>query len=707
MPNPDRTARPPRPWLRRAGLSTVLAALLTTAILAGPLGFLARAGIDFALPLRHALFGPLFPPEASDVVLVAIDEQTYHIPPFDQTPKVAWTPQLARIIDAALAGGARAIGFDVVFPVTLDRPDLLQGRDRPFLIALRKAADAGKLVLGEAKLSREVLRPHAAQRLAARGDDNIRLLNLAFDDDDVVRSYIARYPLEGGGSVTSFGTELAARAGFPVPARDFLINFNTGPGDIPTYSLADIHACIEAGDTDYLTRAFAGKIVLVGETLDIEDRFRGAKRLALTEGDASRDPPRCRVAADPERFRPLGSRSSMPGVLIHAAAINTITKGAWLLPLPPPAEAAMSFAWFLLLGLGFFVLRPAMGALVALVAVALLFLGTVVALAGGVVVPVLPLAGGAIVLFAGLYAYRFVIEDGGRRRIQHAFRHYLAPALVDRLAEDAGALRLGGERRQVTIFFSDMVGFTSLSERLAADPERFVEVVNQYLTVLTGAIEAREGYVDKYIGDAVMAVWGAPLNQDEAERLAAEAALDARTALDRFNAEVVVPLFGLKPLGTRIGIASGEAVVGNMGSRTRLNYTVTGDVVNLASRLEGANNHYGSHVIVSGPTAEKLGDAFLLRPIDRLVVKGKTKPVPIFELMGRRSEAGPAQHTLAAAFTAALDLYLARDFTAAEAAFARLAPTDPVSALYQERAKRYSETPPPADWDGRYTLETK
>lgn len=685
----------------------MLAALLTLAIMSGPLGFLARAGIDFALPLRHALFGPLFPPEASDVVLVAIDEQTYHVPPFDQTPKVAWTPQLARIIDAALAGGARAIGFDVVFPVTLDRPDLLQGRDRPFLIALRKAADAGKLVLGEAKLSREVLRPHAAQRLAARGDDNIRLLNLPFDDDDVVRSYIARYPLDGGGSVTSFGTELAARAGFTVPAGDFLINFNTGPGDVPTYSLADIHACIEAGDTDYLARAFAGKIVLVGETLDIEDRFRSAKRLALTEGDASRDPPRCRIAADPERFRPLGSRSSMPGVLIHAAAINTITKGAWLLPLPAPVEAAVGFAWFLLLGLGFFVLKPALGALTGLVAVALLFLGAVVALAGGVVVPVLPLAGGAIVLFAGLYAYRFVIEDGGRRRIQHAFRHYLAPALVDRLSEDAGALRLGGERRQVTIFFSDMVGFTSLSERLAADPERFVEVVNQYLTVLTQAIEAREGYVDKYIGDAVMAVWGAPLNQEEAERLAAEAALDARKALDRFNADVVVPLFGLKPLGTRIGVASGEAVVGNMGSRTRLNYTVTGDVVNLASRLEGANNHYGTHVIVSGPTAEKLGDAFLLRPIDRLVVKGKTKPVPIFELMGRRAEADPTQLALAADFEVAHELYLNRDFLAAEAAFARLAPTDPVSALYQERAARYRETPPPADWDGRYTLETK
>lgn len=670
-------------------------------------GFLSRAGIDFMLPLRHALFGPLFAPAESAVVLVAIDEQTYHVPPFSDTPKAAWTPYLARLIDGVIAGGATAVGLDVVFPVTLDRPDLLPGRDRPFLVSLRKAADAGKVVLGEARLSREVLRPHPAQRLAVRGDGNIRLLNLALDEDDVVRSYIARYALEDGGGVTSFGVELASRAGLAPPPDDFLINFNTGPGDVPTYSLADINACIEAGDADYMARAFAGKIVLVGEVLDIEDRFRSSKRLALAEGDASRDPARCRVAAEPERFRPLAARSSMPGVLIHAAAINTIAKQAWLRPLGGAVELPLAILWFGLLGLCFFVLRPVVGALAGLLAIVLLVGGSVAALEAGIVVPMLPMALCAVVLFSGLYAYRFVVEDGGRRRIQHAFRHYLAPTLVDRLAEDAAALRLGGERRHVTIFFSDMVGFTSLSEKLAATPERFVDVLNQYLTVLTQAIEARDGYVDKYIGDAVMAIWGAPLGQQEAERLAAEAALDARRALEDFNDRVVVPNFGLAPLGTRIGIASGEAVVGNMGSRTRLNYTVTGDVVNLASRLEGANNHYGTNIIVAGATAEKLGPDFLLRPLDRLVVKGKTLPVPIFELVGRRAEVGAERIAGIEAFEAAQALYLARDFAAAEEAFGRLAEHDPVAELYRERAAQYRDEPPPENWDGRHKLESK
>ncbi|MFA5122629.1 CHASE2 domain-containing protein [Zavarzinia sp.] len=707
MPSPDGQNRQRRLWGRRIGLSAALALLLTGIVVSGPHDFLCRLGIDFLIPARHALFGPLFAPEQSDVVLIAIDEQTYHVEPFAGTPKVAWTPELAKVLDGAVAAGAVAVGFDVVFPVTLDRPDLLSGRDKPFLISLRRAADQGKVVLGEARLSREVLRPHPAQQIAVRGDGNIRLLNLRFDPDDVVRAYVARYALDGGGSVPSFGAELAARAGKPVPDEDFLINFNTGPGDVPTYSLADIAACLQAGDADYLARAFKGKIVLVGETLDIEDRFRGAKRLALTEGDASRDPPRCRVAADPERYRPLGSRSSMPGVLIHAAAINTITHQAWLTQMPMVAEVPFAIAWFLTLGLAFFLLRPAGGAGVGLGAMALLFAAAVVAFHYGLVVPIVPLGVGALVVFAALYAYRFVVEDGGRRRIHHAFRHYLAPALVDRLAEDAGALRLGGERRRVTVFFSDMVGFTSLGERLAGDPERFVAVMNQYLTVLTRAIEARDGYVDKFIGDAVMAIWGAPLAHADAERLAAEAALDAQEALDAFNAQVVVPEFGLKPLGTRIGIASGEAVVGNMGSETRLNYTVTGDVVNLASRLESANNHYGTRVILSGPTAEALGPDFVLRPLDRLVVKGKSLPVPIFELIGRRGDV-PAERIAALdAFEAALERYLARDFAAAETAFAALSGDDPVAALYLSRAMVYRLEPPPEDWDGRHILESK
>lgn len=707
MPPPE-AARRRRLWGRRLGFAAALAALLTLLSHLPALDFLDRVGIDGLIPARHWLFGPLFPPAASDVVVVAIDEQTYHTPPFAETPKVAWTTALGEVLGAVTGAGARAVGFDVIFPTTLDRPDLLPGRDRPFLVALRQAARDGKLVLGEARLSREVLRPHPAQIVAALGPANLRLLNLAFDPDDVVREYRPAFALEdGSGSITSFGGELAARAGATLPAAPFLINFNTGPGDVPVYSLADLAACAAAGDSAYFKAQFQGKIVLVGEILDIEDRFRAAKRYALNEGDGSADPPRCRIPADPERFRPLGARSSMAGVLIHAAAINTLTKGLALAPPPAIGDWVLRFAWFLALGLGFFAARPLLGA--GLAAAALAGLGgiAVLAFAQGLVLPVVPLGAGALLVFAIIYAWRFVVEDADRRRIQHAFRHYLAPAMVERLAEDPEALRLGGERRNVTVFFSDMVGFTALGEHLADQPDRFVEIVNRYLTVITGAIEGRQGYVDKFIGDAVMAVWGAPLPQADPERAAVEAALDARQALVAFNEEVAAGEFGRAAIGTRVGIACGEAIVGNMGSATRLNYTVIGDVVNLASRLESANNHYGTGLIVTEAVARCLPAEIVTRFLDRVVVKGKRESVPIYEVVGRAAALDAARRSALAGFAAAVALYHGRAFAAAEVAFAALDQADPVVLLYRQRAAAALAEPPPADWDGRHELRAK
>lgn len=707
MPLPKATRRR-RLWRRRLGFAALLGALLTALSSLPPLAFLDRLGIDGLIPARHALFGPLFPPTASDVVVVAIDEQTYHTPPFAQTPKVAWTTALGDILGAVTDAGATAIGFDIIFPTTLDRPDLLPGRDRPFLVALRRAATAGKLVLGEARLSREVLAPHPAQIIAALGPANLRLLNLAFDPDDVVREYRPSYPLkEGAGSITSFGGELAVRAGARLPPAPFLINFNTGPGDVPVYSLADLSACAAAGDRAYFARQFRGKIVLIGEILDIEDRFRAAKRYALTEGDTSAAPPRCRIAADPDRFRPLGSRSSMAGVLIHAAAINTLTKNIALVPLAAAPDAALRFAWFVVLGLGFFATRPVLGAAVGALALAALGGIAVVAFAQGLVMPVVPLAAGTLLVFAVTYAWRFVVEDGDRRRIQHAFRHYLAPVLVERLAEDPDALRLGGERRMVTILFSDMVGFTSLGEHLADQPDRFVDIVNRYLTVITGAIEGRHGYVDKYIGDAVMAVWGAPVPQANPEQAAVEAALDARDALVAFNADVIHGEFGRTAIGTRVGIACGEAVAGNMGSATRLNYTVIGDVVNLASRLESANTHYGTSLIVTEAVAERLDPGIVTRFLDRVVVKGKRESVPIYEVVGRAGDIDQARRATLAGFAAAVARYHQRDFAGAEAALAALDQADPVVMLYRRRAAEAILAPPPPAWDGRHELRAK
>lgn len=696
-----------RNWRLRFAVASALALVGGAVSLTPVSALLQRMGIDVLLALRHAVYGPLFPPSASDVVVVAIDEQSYRTEPFRNTPKVAWTPHLARVLDAIDAADPKAIGFDVIYPTSLDRPELLRGYDRSFLLVLRKAADKERLVLGSARLSAETVEPYPGQIAAAKGRANLRLLNLSVDPDDVVRSYFPAFSDEAGGRTPSFGVELARRAGAAPPSSDFLINFNTGPGDVPVYSMVDLWTCAGEGDAGYFTRHFSGKIVLFGEVLDLEDRFLSAKRLTMsTRADAHAAPERCRVAAEPNRFGALGDRRSIPGVLIHAAAINTVTKGLYLAPLSGAASFLVVGGSVLVFALLFFLVKPATGLFAGAAVLAVEIGMAVVDFAAGGVVPIALLAVTGFLAYAVIYAYRFIVEDREKRWIQHAFRHYLAPVLVERLAADPAALRLGGEKRRVTVFFSDIAGFTSISERLRDRPERLVEILNKYLTVMTEAVEARGGYVDKYIGDAVMAIWNAPLDDPLADRHAVEAALDCLTALDRFNAEVVVGEYDMTPIGTRIGIHAGIAVVGNMGSRARLNYTATGDTVNLAARLEGANKEYGSRIMVSEDVAVSLDSGFLLRRLDRLVVKGKKQPVSVFEVVGRRDGAG-ALVSQVAAFHTALDVYDLRDFSAAATAFDALSEVDPAAAVYAARCRHYLSEPPPPDWNGAFAMKTK
>jgi adenylate cyclase len=313
----------------------------------------------------------------------------------------------------------------------------------------------------------------------------------------------------------------------------------------------------------------------------------------------------------------------------------------------------------------------------------------------------------AVLSYTLIYAYRFVIEDREKRWVQHAFRHYLAPALVDRLMEDPEALRLGGDTRWVTVMFTDIAGFTTVSEALKDEPEKLIELMNRYLTLISGVVSRHDGYVDKFIGDAVMAVWGAPVQIEGAERKAVETALDCQEALAAFNREVVGDYLPSGELGTRIGVATGLAVAGNMGSAQRLNYTVTGDMVNLAARLEGANKEYGTQVMISELTAQALGEGIVLRRLDRLVVKGKTEPITVFEVVGRLGAVSEEALGRLAEFERALSLHDTRDFAAAGEIFRKLAAADPPSRVYAARCETYSATPPPADWQGEFELKTK
>ena len=313
-----------------------------------------------------------------------------------------------------------------------------------------------------------------------------------------------------------------------------------------------------------------------------------------------------------------------------------------------------------------------------------------------------PSIGGTVSAFTTLLVLS-AMERRNKRFVQEALGRYTSPALVRELIEHPEYLSLEwGENREMSVYFSDIAGFTTISEGLA--PERLVALLNDYLTKMTDLVLEHGGIVDKYIGDAIMAFWGAPLPAADHARRAVLCALAMRRKCDELRATWHRD-FGHEVFA-RAGVNSGRAIAGNMGSKHKYNYTVMGDMVNLASRLEGANKPYGTFLMVSQATVDQLGDAVDVRELDRIAVKGKEQPVTVFEVLDEKGQTPPALLATARAFEAALAQYRAREFAAAKAAFAQLA-DDPPSQLYVDRCEHFLSEPPPAAWDGVWHMKEK
>lgn len=318
-----------------------------------------------------------------------------------------------------------------------------------------------------------------------------------------------------------------------------------------------------------------------------------------------------------------------------------------------------------------------------------------------------------ILLFASLglsfsfsAAFSYATEGRQRRQIKQVFSHYMSDVLIHDLLSHPEKLRLGGERRVLTVFFSDLAGFTTLSEKLA--PEEVVILLNRYLTAMTDIILESGGLIDKYEGDAIMAFWGAPVLQEDHAVRACFAALENQARLIELREEFART--GLPPVHARIGINTGEMIIGNMGSSQRFDFTVIGDSVNLASRLEGAGKEYGTRILISEDTFRQAQHAVEVREIDLLRVKGKEVPVRIFELLCRKGELDARGEEVRALFAGGLALYRRREWERAEAAFTRvleIAPEDGPAKTFQRRCEMLKKTPPPEDWDGVYELTTK
>ena len=412
---------------------------------------------------------------------------------------------------------------------------------------------------------------------------------------------------------------------------------------------------------------------------------------------------------------------SMPGVEIHAQVIESALTRAVLTQ--PNYGIAVEFCAAILFGILVIAFAPLFGP-ITLVAVGALFATLLIGtswyfytqhrLLIDFTYPLLSTTS----IYLTLIFTSFVREQRQRKQIRTAFAQYMSPALVEQLAQSPEKLVLGGEEREMTIMFSDMRGFTSISESYKNDPQGLTALMNRFLTPLTNAILERKGYIDKYMGDAIMAFWNAPLDDREHQLNACEAAVDMLERIDVLNKQRE---FEAKegghvyiPLNVGVGLNTGTCVVGNMGSDLRFDYSVYGDSVNLASRLEGQSKEYGFPIIVGSNTALAAKDRFAILELDFIMVKGKAEPEVIYAIAGREDTARSGSFQRLRNLTIEmLACYRNRDWEGALAAIERGRRTDEARSLellynlYEARILGYQENPPPEDWNGAFALLTK
>ncbi|HEV8072932.1 MAG TPA: adenylate/guanylate cyclase domain-containing protein, partial [Opitutaceae bacterium] len=319
--------------------------------------------------------------------------------------------------------------------------------------------------------------------------------------------------------------------------------------------------------------------------------------------------------------------------------------------------------------------------------------------------PTSPLAGVGLGLLC-ITSRNFLREQNRKREIQAIFGSYVSPVVVTQLLRDPDSIKLGGEKRDITVFFSDIVGFTDLSEKM--EPERLVWLVNYYFNEMSPLLIDEGGYLDKYIGDALMGVFGSPESLENHALAACRVAIACRDRLPHVNVEIE-RREGVR-LAARMGINTGSMIVGNLGSERKKNYTVIGDAVNLASRLEGANKEFGTSILIGEETERRVRDQVVTRPIARLRVKGRQQAVQVHELIGWPAQIDDARRAFLAAYGEGYARFMGKEFSAAAAALARaraLAPADAMAVKYFDWATAMMEKPLPDDWQGIYRMEAK
>ena len=663
----------------------------------------------------------------SPVVILAIDDQSDESTP-DRWP---WPREyFARVIRNLNRAGARVIGVDVIF----DQPDRHGDRSDEALRSVLEHFDnvvlAGKIRHTSGRMELNTLvPPHKLFRVEG---GRWGLVSSEIDPDGIFRRYILRqthldtvydsFVAEiiqsavetGSGSGVEVDRDHFRIGSYSIPKFDrysFLIDYAGPAFHFPYYPFDnvlddtdfdlrpgyDIDAFDDPGDPELgippgplYSGAFRDKIVLIGSTMpELHDDFP-TPFLETTDETG------------------VKKKALMPGVEVHANALQTILDRRFITRLKTAYQLALLVAIGLIV-YGLSTLLPTL--LGAIGTVCVLFAYSTAGLWFFVRHRlILDMTSGIFIVvfaFIGYHLVRFYLTQKEKRLIQGAFSHYVPEKVVAQIIENPDMLSLGGESRVVTVLFSDVAGFTSLSEKMA--PDQLVDLLNEYLTEMSEIVLKNDGIIDKFEGDAIMAEFGVPVHDENHAYLACKTALEMQhrlAALREAWHEAGRPL-----LRARIGINTGEVIVGNLGSRNVFDYTVIGDAVNLGSRLEGANKQYGTSIMISQYTFEEVKEAFHTRQLDVIRVLGKKEPIRVYELV---EFAGnillPEKNRSIRLFQRGVARYGERDWDGAIRCFQdclKLDEGDRAAAVYLQRCKAFMECPPDEAWDGVTTLTEK
>ncbi|MBN1645372.1 adenylate/guanylate cyclase domain-containing protein [Candidatus Woesearchaeota archaeon] len=448
----------------------------------------------------------------------------------------------------------------------------------------------------------------------------------------------------------------------------FLVNFAGKPGSFKSYSITDI-------TNDRInSEEFENKLVLVGATSpDMHDDY----------------------------FVPTSAGKAMPGVEIHANTIQTLINKDFLKEQSKLTVIILLLLIALVISITVYRFGLKGATIISPIIIVVYLIFSIKAFDYGIIMNLVYLPIIVLVCYVSETLYVYLSTKKEKQRVKETLAKYVSPAVVTEVMKHPDKLKLGGARKLITVFFSDIRGFTTISEKLS--PEKLVHILNEYLTAMTDIIMKHEGVVDKYIGDAIMAFWGAPLEQPNHAEMACSTSIDMIKKLKELKQKWEKEKFPDINIG--IGLNTGHAVIGNMGSYERFDYTAMGDAINLGSRLEGLTKQYSVNIIASEETKKAVEDKFVFRKLDLVRVKGKKQPIVIYELVCRKNEITDAIKTKIKYYEKGLELYLNKKWGKAITEFQKV--KDNASEIFIERCKEFKKNPPPKKWSGVWIMTEK